>query len=132
LEIEKVRFDERLTVEWDVKAEADDALVPSLILQPLIENAVKYAISKMEKGGTIWISATLLDDDLVLEVTDNGPGADLAIGELKRTGGVGLQNIKDRLTALYRNNFAFDVSQNQPSGIKVCIRIPYQTQDHFS
>ena len=129
LEIEKVRFEDRLTVIWDIQPNANEALVPSLILQPLIENAIKYAISKLEDGGCIAVSAKVFGRDMMLEVTDNGPGADLDNGQMYRANGVGLQNIQERLASLYKNDFSFSISNNQPSGIKVCIRIPFETKE---
>lgn len=126
LDIEKVRFEDRLTVSWDVAGEARDALVPSLILQPIIENAIKYAIAKTEQGGQISISAKAFGQDLLIEVTDNGPGAEISNGQLQRHGGVGLSNIRERLQSLYGNNFSFVIAHNAPSGVKVSIRIPYQ------
>lgn len=126
LEIEKVRFDERLTVEWDVDDSVQESLVPSLILQPIIENAIKYAISKMEQGGKIRIAASAFGRDLLIEVTDNGPGADIVDGQLRRSNGVGLPNIQERLNSLYGNDFSFVISHNQPTGIKVSIRIPFE------
>ena len=134
LEIEKVRFEERLTVEWDVQDNANQALVPSLILQPLIENAIKFAIAKMQSGGVIGISAKSFAHDLMLQVTDNGPGAEIVDGQLlpvsEQSGGLGLSNIQERLQALYGKNFSFAVSHNQPTGIKVSIRIPYETSEN--
>ncbi|GAB2683211.1 histidine kinase [Aliiglaciecola sp. 3_MG-2023] len=129
LEIEKVRFDERLDVEWDIEDDCNDALVPSLILQPIIENAIKYAISKMEKGGKIKVVAKSFGRDLMLEVSDNGPGANIENGQLNRSNGVGLPNIQERLSSLYSNNFSYVVSHNQPTGIKVSIRIPFEVND---
>ena len=65
----------------------------------------------------------------MLEVTDNGPGADLDNGQMYRANGVGLQNIQERLASLYKNDFSFSISNSQPSGIKVCIRIPFETKE---
>lgn len=129
LEIEKVRFDDRLEVNWDIQSECESALVPSMILQPIIENAIKHAISKMEKGGQIAISATIFGNDLLMDVADNGPGADIVDGQLKRENGVGLANIRERLQSLYQRNFAFTIEHNQPSGVRVRIRIPYEVKD---
>ncbi|MFT6897405.1 MAG: two-component system LytT family sensor kinase [Paraglaciecola sp.] len=129
LEIEKVRFEDRLTVIWDIQQNAAQALVPSLILQPLIENSIKYAISKLEEGGCIAISAKVFGRDLMLEVADNGPGAQIVNGQLYRANAVGLENIQERLRALYNNDFSFSVSGNQPTGIKVSIRIPFETDE---
>lgn len=126
LEIEKVRFDERLTVEWDVQESIAQALVPSLILQPIIENSIKYAISKLEQGGKISIVAKSFGRDLLLEVADNGPGAEIVNGQLSRCHGVGLPNIQERLNSLYTNDFSFVISHNQPKGVRVSIRIPFE------
>ncbi|WP_439098861.1 sensor histidine kinase [Bowmanella dokdonensis] len=126
LDIEKVRFEDRLTVIWDVAPDSRQALVPSLILQPLIENAIKYAIARTEEGGTISIHAKFFGQDLLIEVADNGPGANIVDGQLQRHGGVGLPNIRERLQSLYGNNFSFVIAHNKPSGVKISIRIPYQ------
>ncbi|AWL12063.1 Histidine kinase [Saliniradius amylolyticus] len=126
LAIEKVRFEDRLTVQWDIADKTRQALVPSLILQPLIENAIKYAIAKTEQGGMISISSKQFGQDLLIEVADNGPGADIQNGMLRRNHGVGLPNIRERLQSLYDNNFSFTVSHNEPSGVRVSIRIPFQ------
>ena len=136
LEIEKVRFEERLSVEWDVQDNTKDALVPSLILQPLIENSIKYAISKMQEGGHICVSAKSFGRDLMLLVSDNGPGREVVDGQMLRPensgGGVGLVNIQERLQSLYGKDFSFVISHNQPSGIKVSIRIPFETSETCS
>ncbi len=126
LDIEKVRFDTRLTVEWEVDDDTKDALVPSLILQPLIENAIKFAISKMEQGGAIKIVAKMFGKDLLLEVSDNGPGAEIVNGQLHRANGVGLKNIRERLRSLYNKDYSFTIIHNEPSGVKVSIRIPFE------
>ncbi|MGO4893624.1 sensor histidine kinase [Flavobacterium sp. W21_SRS_FM6] len=129
LEIEKVRFEDRLQVNWDIQNKASAALVPSLILQPLIENSIKYAISKLQEGGQISISASTFGSDLILEVIDNGPICNMQEGELFRTNGVGLTNIRERLQSLYADNFSFVIAQNNPSGVKVTIRIPHELSE---
>ncbi|KZN61946.1 histidine kinase [Pseudoalteromonas luteoviolacea CPMOR-1] len=126
LEIEKVRFDERLAIELDVTEQAKNALVPSLILQPLIENSIKYAIAHMDKGGKIEIKAQVFANELLLEVGDNGPGAELTDGQLSNASGVGIANTKDRLKTLYENNYSFVLSNNTPSGLKANIRVPFE------
>ena len=114
---------------WDIDEHCDNALVPSMILQPIIENAIKHAISKMENGGQIAITARTFGNDLLLDVADNGPGADIKNGQLSRENGVGLVNIKERLQSLYQRNFAFSIEHNQPSGVRVRLRIPYEVKD---
>ena len=78
LNIEKVRFADRLTLEFDIAPQAIQALVPGLILQPILENSMKYAIGASEDGGTVRVTACLLQDQLQLEVSDTGPGMDAA------------------------------------------------------
>lgn len=126
LEIEKVRFDDRLTVHWLIADEVENVLVPSMLLQPLIENSIKYAIATSERGGVISISAKAFGRDVLIEVADDGCGVDFDNTQLYRSKGVGLPNIKERLSALYGSNYSFDIANNQPTGVKVSIRIPYQ------
>jgi len=128
LEIEKVRFGDRLTVEKDIEARAEKALVPSLILQPLIENAIKYAISPSEEGGTLRITAKAHGDTLVMQVSDTGPG--LGNGDAnQKSCGVGLRNTRERLLQLYGERQAFTLGPNDPTGLTVTINIPYEEDD---
>ncbi|WP_115720611.1 sensor histidine kinase [Gallaecimonas mangrovi] len=126
LAIEEVRFSDRLKVHWQIEPEARMALVPSLILQPLIENAIKYGVAGQIKGGNIWILGKRFGSDLLLEISDDGPG--LGQGKSSSTG-VGLANTKERLETLYGEDFAFTLSSREPSGLTVNIRIPYQTEE---
>ncbi len=132
LEIEKVRFSERLTIHIDLAPGSEKALVPSLILQPLIENAIKYAVASQVNGGEITIKAKIFGHDLLLEVADNGPGMPLVDGIVKTAdntdSGVGLVNTRERLAALYDNDFALVLTQNEPRGVKVNIRLPLQLE----
>jgi len=128
LETEKVRFSDRLTIEKDIEPRALDALVPSLILQPLIENAIKYAITPREDGGSIRITAQLHDDMLVLQLADDGPG--LGSGSSKhKSSGVGLRNTRERLAQFYGDRQAFTLAPNEPSGLVITINLPYETDD---
>jgi signal transduction histidine kinase len=131
LEIEKVRFSERLSIGIDIEPGTEKALVPSLILQPLIENAIKYAVAREVNGGEIVITARKFGHDLLLEVADNGPGLpDIVVADKTSDNGsgVGLVNTRERLAALYDNDFALVLTQNQPRGVKVNIRIPLQLE----
>ncbi len=128
LDIEKVRFEERLQVEFNVGDECDLALVPSMILQPITENSIKYAIAVQEEGGTITVNVNKFGNDLLLEVADNGPGAEIKNGNLFRENGVGLANSRERLQALFGDNFSLVVSNNTPNGVKVNIRMPYELE----
>lgn len=128
LDIEKVRFEERLQVIFKVNEDCSNALVPSMILQPLAENAIKYAIAVQEQGGCITITIDKFGNDLLIEMADNGPGAKIESGNIYRENGVGLVNTKERLQALYQHKFSLVVANNSPSGVKVNIRIPYQVE----
>ncbi|MDX1706496.1 sensor histidine kinase [Pseudidiomarina sp.] len=126
LDIEKVRFDERLQVIINIDDDVKQAMVPSLFLQPLIENSIKYAIARMEEGGRIIIAAHRVDNDLLVSVIDNGPGCRTPARELIERGGVGLSNTRDRLQALYGRNYSFTLADNDPQGMRVEIRIPLE------
>lgn len=131
LEIEKVRFGERLIIRKEVESRAREALVPSLILQPLIENAIKYAVMPIEEGGTLTISAKVHDQMLILQLSDNGPG--LNNGQKSKNGsGVGLKNTRDRLQQFYGGRQAFTLAPNDPSGLVVTINIPFEADEDTS
>jgi two-component system, LytTR family, sensor kinase len=97
LEIEKARFAERLQVQIDVPYELMRVRVPSLILQPIVENAVKHGIAKRIQGGRIAISASRANGTLTLRVANDGPGF---APEWERKG-IGLTNVRERLASLY-------------------------------
>lgn len=126
LAIEQVRFEDRLQLDFQINDSCQQALVPSMILQPLAENAIKHAIAVQEQGGSITIAVNRFADDLLIEIADNGPGADIVDGNLHRESGVGLVNTRERLQALYHEKFSLVVSNNQPSGVKVNLRMPFQ------
>lgn len=133
LDIEMTRFGDRLRLKYDVDDAARSACIPSLLLQPLIENAIKYAVAISETGGTIGIAARVCAGELCLEVSDNGPGIPAETGKQTdqhtRLNGVGLVNIRERLRTLYGDNQSFHLSNMEPHGLKIEIHIPYETQD---
>ncbi len=126
LEIEKVRFEDRLQVEFNLDDRAGTAMVPSLLLQPLVENALKYAVAPAEDGGRICINARVQGQELLLEVVDDGPGLDLAAERLAKSTGVGIVNTRNRLQELYGDSQVCEFSSVSPHGLKVAIRIPFQ------
>ncbi len=126
LDIEQVRFAERLQLHWDIQPEAEDALLPSLLMQPLVENAIKYAIAQAINGGTIGISARVFGKDLLLVVADDGPGLDLRNGRAPKGTGVGLANCRERLKEIYGSNQSFRLGRTDPHGLTINIRIPLQ------
>jgi two-component system LytT family sensor kinase len=124
LDIEKVRFGERLTLHFDISGDAERALMPGLLLQPLVENSIKYAVSQSINGGSIAVSASVERDELLLVVADNGPGLDLRHGRLPKGGGVGLANTRERLAEIYGDRQSFRLCTTEPHGLTISIRIP--------
>jgi sensor histidine kinase YesM len=121
---ERLRFGGRLKLEYAVEEPALDALVPSLLLQPLIENAVKYAISPREDGGMIRIEGRLRGAMLEVTVIDDGPG--LRDGNALIEGrGVGLRNTRERLNVLYGEKHRFAVLNSHP-GMRIEIGLPLE------
>jgi len=131
LDIEKVRFGERMQLEINVRDEALNALVPSMLLQPLIENSIKHGLSKLEQGGKITITATIDEQNLVLTIADNGPGIpEPMLGDSLATfKGVGLVNVRERLKEMYGSNQSFTFSNQEPSGCKATVVLPYETAE---
>jgi hypothetical protein len=127
LDIEKVRFEERLMLDLDIGEQAAGALIPSLLLQPLVENAVKYGIARSEEGGKLRIAAKVFAGDLLLQLSDDGPGVELVDGQIPSANGVGLQNTRERLQTLYGNDHSIRLSKTDPHGLTISIRIPYET-----
>jgi sensor histidine kinase YesM len=121
---ERLRFGGRLRLEYAVEEAALDAMVPSLLLQPLIENAVKYAISPREDGGSIRIEGRARGAMLELTVIDDGPG--LRDGNALIEGrGVGLRNTRERLNVLYGEHHRFAVLNSHP-GMRIEIGLPLE------
>jgi signal transduction histidine kinase len=128
LEIEKVRFEDRLAVEYDIDDLSMRALVPSLLLQPLVENSIKYAVAASENGGVIRIKSRVFAQELLLEISDNGPGIDMSDGKVFESRGVGINNTRERLNELYGRDHSCKFGNAEPSGLKISIRIPYETK----
>src|SRR5919112_1498369 len=100
LEIEKMRFEDRLRPHFRIEAETIGARLPSLLLQPVVENAIKYAVTPSENGADIWLTAAREGQAVRIEVADNGDGSGGEIAASPSTG-VGLANIRDRLSQAY-------------------------------
>lgn len=126
LNIEKVRFEDRLTLEIDIAPQARQALVPGLILQPILENSMKYAIGANKDGGKVRITARVLQGQLQLEVSDTGPGMDAV--KIAEGRGVGLHNTLERLETMYESSYSFEAAETKPSGFTVRLRMPFQTE----
>ncbi|MEL6360074.1 MAG: histidine kinase [Pseudomonadota bacterium] len=134
LDIETTRFGDRLKISKDIDERVLDARVPSLILQPAIENAIKYAIAKMEAGGEIIIVARAEGDMLKLQVCDNGPDAPENPDALLRRAstGVGLLNMKERLAHLYGSMQSFTLKRRDPDGMCVSLKIPLERRSQMN
>jgi two-component system LytT family sensor kinase len=126
LEIEKMRFEDRLRPHFRIDPDTIGARLPSLLLQPLIENAIKYAVTPSEDGADIWITATREGQAVRIEVADNGDGADLTASP---STGVGLANIRDRLAQAYGAAHGFATKENEQGGFSVIVEIPFETGD---
>jgi two-component system LytT family sensor kinase len=130
LDIEKMRFEDRLRTTFTVDPRVAKARLPSLLLQPLVENAIKYAVTPQEEGADIAVDAHLAGDRVQITVSDTGPG--LNEGMTRSTSqagtGVGLPNIRDRLNQAYDGNARFETSAGPTGGFTVLIEIPYQVE----
>ena len=123
LEIQQTRFGSRLRIQREIDSQSVDALVPPLILQPLVENAIRYGLEHREAGGTVTIRVLPIGGMLHLEVCDDGEG--FKGGQLLAArNGVGLSNTKARLQELYGEKHQFKLVANQPAGACVIIEIP--------
>lgn len=125
LEIMQVRFQDKLEIDMQIDDEAANAVVPSLILQPLVENAVKHGVDKISMPGKIGIRARREGDRLVLTVTDNGPGP-AKIAKLDDAG-VGLANTRQRLEQLYGSEQSLTLAEGADGGTVARIAIPFRT-----
>ncbi len=145
LDIERMRFEERLRTHFEIDEQARDALLPSMLLQPLVENAIKYAVGAQEEGARISVIARVVGQRLRLSVEDTGPGAELgmhaaeqaldadplamqpaAIDALVSTG-VGLANIRNRLSQAYGDSHVFEARSQAGGGFTVLIEIPFDS-----
>ncbi|MGH7565735.1 MAG: sensor histidine kinase, partial [Gemmatimonadota bacterium] len=126
LEIERVRFEDRLNVEVRVPAELHDARVPPLMLQPLVENAVRHGIAPREAPGRVEVEAHRDAGDLVVVVRDDGVG----LGTARRAGeaalGVGLANTRARLEELFGDRHLLEIAERPGGGVEVEVRVPWK------
>jgi two-component system LytT family sensor kinase len=130
LEIEQVRFGDRLTVAFELEPQTLSAQVPHLILQPVVENAVQHAIAPRATRGHIIIEARRLNSLLRLEVRDNGPGI-TSNGVSLGMKGVGLSNVRARLDQIYGSDFRFGLMNSRDGGVAVVMEIPFQREANF-
>lgn len=126
LNIEQTRFGDRLTLNFDIQPECDHIPIPSLILQPLVENAIKHGIAPSETGGTLSVRATLDNSFMVIQIADTGPGATKTNVAANRqsSSGIGLRNTRDRLQAFYGDRYEFNLESAVDGGFKVEMKLP--------
>ena len=132
LEIEKMRFEDRLQPRFEIDPQVEKARLPSLLLQPLVENAIKYAVTPQEEGAEIAVEGRRVIDRLLITVADTGPGLEAKTSFATSTS-VGLANIRDRLAQAYGDNHRFETEsikagEGRPGGFRVLIDIPFQTE----
>ena len=123
LDIQQMRFKDRMTVHWQIDEGTGGFHVPHLILQPIVENAVRHGIASRTDGGIIEIGASHVNGRLLLVVRDNGPGIDAGAGA---ESGIGLANTRRRLERFYAGRANLDLNSLQPSGLEVRIDLPVE------
>ena len=124
--IEKARMGDRLRVEVDAGPDVLDALVPPLLLQPLVENAVKHGLAPLEEGGAVDIRATQDGDALAITVADTGRGH-AAERPATARGGIGLENVRRRLDRLYGGAGALSLGERSGGGTVAVVRLPFRS-----
>jgi len=129
VEIQRSRFRERLQVEVDAPADTLEGLVPTFVLQPLVENAVRHGIEPRTGPGQVWVRAARAGERLVLEVADNGPGlAEPPPGGTGNGRGIGLANTRARLEQLYGTDQRITLANRPEGGVVVRLEIPFREQ----
>jgi two-component system, LytTR family, sensor kinase len=126
LDIQKIRFAERLQLSVDIDKEFFPARVPTLILQPIVENAVKHGIAARADGGAIRITANRSNGLLTFRVYNDGPS--LPPGWEKNQSGVGISNVRTRLQSLYGNAFELTIRNRAPGGVEVSVSVPFRQE----
>ncbi len=140
LGIERMRFEERLRTTFAIDPATEGGLLPSLLLQPLVENSIKYAVSPQESGAEITIATQLVGPNLRITVSDTGPGLQSDTTDNRMTGvnfdggeqvstGVGLTNTRDRLVQAYGDQHRFEILDPPESGFAVQIEIPFERRE---
>jgi sensor histidine kinase YesM len=120
LNIFKVRMGDRLQFKIDLPSNLEETPFPPMLIQPLVENAVKHGLEPKVEGGEIFIRAQLNGNRLRVEISDTGAGFNG-----NRQDGLGLANVRDRLQSLYGNDGRLVMAQNQPDGVKAIIEVPH-------
>lgn len=128
LDIEKMRFEERLRTYFTIEPAVENALVPSLLLQPLVENAIKYAVTPKEEGADISVTAQLVGQRVRITVSDTGPGLQPGQQDHSLSTGVGMANTRERLSQAYGDDQRFEHYVKAGGGFEVLLELPYQSR----
>jgi two-component system, LytTR family, sensor kinase len=123
LEIQRMRFPDWLSISETIEPSAEDAMVPRMLLQPLVENAIRHGLSHRQSGGLIIFGASVHGDNLVLSIYDNGAGLS---NDGKPGLGIGLGNIRERLGTLYGDSQSLELLSHDEGGVEVLLRIPFK------
>ncbi len=124
LEIEQTRFQDRLTVRYEIDEQTIEAQVPNLILQPLVENAIRHAVAPQPGRSTVEIRSARRNGKVELQVRDDGPG----LPAVMNGKGIGLSNTRARLEKLYGSAHTFELTQANGRGLQVTVTLPFHTQ----
>jgi two-component system LytT family sensor kinase len=124
LQIEQIRFQDRLAVNMKIDPGTLDARVPNLIMQPIVENAIRHGVATRAAQGRIEIHAKRSNGLIVLQVKDNGPGLEKGNNEIRE--GVGLSNTRLRLQQIYGDTYRFDLTNAPEGGVIATVELPYQ------
>ncbi|MEM7548374.1 MAG: histidine kinase [Bacteroidota bacterium] len=125
LELESIRFEERLNVKYNIDPSAFQFEVPPMMIQTLVENGIKHGISTLKNGGTLSLNATVEDGQLKIEIRNSGKYVNGK--KVKKRSGFGIDNTKQRLKILYGNNASFDIKNDNEEGVLTSLRLPQLT-----
>ncbi len=128
IHIEDIRFSERMQVRFDIEESSKNCLIPTLLLQPLVENVIKHVVSHQMDMTNILVQSSVQEDRVIVIVQDNGPTTEVQAKSIVKTPGVGTKNIIDRLKLFYPDNHDIDFISAAPHGLKVAINIPAEYQ----
>lgn len=130
LALQKMRFKEKLTYDMDVAPEVMEQMIPKLIIQPFVENAIIHGIEPLDETGCLSITGSRLEDQIYLKISDNGAGFDLSSEQSKP--GYAIENIRERLTFIYGQDFKLTIDSKIGKGTTVQILLPYKGDIHVS
>ena len=132
LEIEEIRFGDRLRLEFNVEPPAAEAGVPHLLLQPLVENAVRHGISKSSQASLVRVAARCEGETLLIHIDDDGPGPHGVQSPQSSGTGIGLANARQRLWELYGDSGRIDLQERPGGGARCVVRLPFRRLDESS